>query len=118
MSLRGKKSEELTRYILELFVEHRELNTTDIWYKCSAKFPITRKAIRTRLQHLRNTKIVEYNQPSYGSALPMKLTLHGECFLVLLRRKQDDPRTLPQKALSNYKRWGQRRKNGACSQIA
>jgi hypothetical protein len=111
MRLRGRRSDELTRVILELFVEHVRLRALDICNMLAEKYGTTRKAINSRLQRMRNENILLYMPGPKQEFTTMQLTLHGECLLTAIRKKDGDERSLVQKKLDGYIRWGQRRKN-------
>lgn len=115
MIKRGVNSKEIYKYILELFVEHRYVGAGWICDVTCPKFKVTRRAVNSRLQRLRYDGAIDFY--GYSRAGHMYMTLHGEYVLMKLREELGDDRSLVQKALSGYTRWGQRRKNAAKSKL-
>lgn len=112
--LRGKKSDQLTRHILELFARDGELTASAACNELCGKYKVTRKTVRSRLQRLRDHFVLVYTDPNcLYSALPMKMTLHGEYTLLHLRAHSDDPRSLTEQKLAAHVRWGKRRKKAS-----
>jgi hypothetical protein len=105
---RGSESQKITRGILELFVEYESLRAKDVCDLLCSKYALSRKAIRSRLQRLRDIEALWYVDEK-GRA--MALRLHGEYMLLALRKESGDERSPMQRALSTHTRWGQRRKN-------
>jgi protein-disulfide isomerase-like protein with CxxC motif len=106
--IRGRRSEDLTRFILELFVENRELKATEVCSDVCPRYGLTHKAVNNRLQRLRNNKVLEYARGPEGRA--MRLTLHGEYTLTITRAGRSRYISPCAQKLRGYLRWGQRRK--------
>jgi hypothetical protein len=128
MPLRGKVSQELTREILELLVEYKECTAREV-YKLMERHRLTNypagvlstKAVNNRLARLRAEGILIYTSTSWSATASskMRLSLHGEAVLTMLREKHGPLALLQKRALRTYARWGRkrRRSNAAESSV-
>lgn len=101
MALRGKKSEELTQEILELFVEYQQLSTQDVGkllrrfkldkYTVKGKSKvISAKALNARMLVLLNEGLLAY---FYTGGI-MKLTLLGRVTLLMMSGRNQQRHSL------------------------